>query len=88
MKSCTLGRFWKLYAALPDEIRRDARKAYQKFIANPQHPGLHFHRLFADDRFWCVRVSRDYRAVGIVEGDTITWIWIGNHREFDRAFPR
>jgi hypothetical protein len=32
--------------------------------------------------------QRNYRAVGILQGDTITWIWIGSHDDFDRAFPK
>lgn len=88
MKSRTLPSFWKLYRPLPLEIKREAQAAYQRFVANPQHPGLHFHRLFNDARFWSVRITRDFRAVGILEGDTITWIWIGSHHDFERTFPR
>jgi hypothetical protein len=88
MKSQTLSSFWKLYRKLPNAIRQAARDAYRQFTRNPQHPSLHFHRLFNDPRFWSVRVSQTYRAVGILQGDTITWIWIGDHKAFDRAFPR
>lgn len=77
-----------MYHQLPADVRRAARKAYRQFQLNPQHPGLHFHRLFNDPSYWSVRVSRDYRAVGILEGDTIMWIWIGDHEAFDRTFPR
>jgi hypothetical protein len=69
-------------------VRKEARQAYKLFASNPQHPGLHFHRLFNDPQYWSVRVTRDYRAVGIASGDTITWIWIGSHQDFDRAFPK
>jgi hypothetical protein len=88
MKSHALPSFWKLYRELPESVRREAKAAYRQFIANPQYPGLHFHRLYNDPRYWSVRVTRDYRAVGILAGDTITWIWIGNHDAFDRMFPR
>jgi hypothetical protein len=27
-----------------------------------------------------------YRAVGMRTGDTVEWIWIGNHNEFDNLF--
>jgi hypothetical protein len=47
---------------------------------------LHFERLRSDPRQWSVRVTRDYRAVGIIDGDTIIWHWIGSHEEFDRTF--
>ncbi len=88
MKSQTLPGFWERYHRLPAKVRRAARDAYRQFMANPHHPSLHFHRLFNDPHYWSVRISRDYRGVGFLEGDTITWIWIGSHKEFDRAFPR
>ena len=88
MKSQTLPSFWKLYRKLPTAVRQAARQAYRRFIVDPRHPGLHFHRLFNDPRFWSVRISRNHRAVGILQEDTITWIWIGDHEAFDRTFPR
>jgi hypothetical protein len=88
MKSRALPRFWEMYRELPARIRRAARATFGRFRINPQHPGLHFHRLFDDPRYWSVRITKDYRAVGILEGSTITWIWIGDHQSFDRTFPR
>ncbi len=35
---------------------------------------------------WSVRVNDQYRAVGVRFGDTIEWIWIGTHNEFDNLF--
>ena len=86
MNSRTLERFWRLYESLPQDVRRQARRAYRRFRRNPHHPGLHFHRLAGHPDYWSVRVSRDYRAVGILEHDTITWIWIGSHADFDGMF--
>jgi hypothetical protein len=88
MTSFALPGFWKLYRALPASVRKQARAAYRQFVRNPQHPGLHFHRLVKDPRCWSVRVTGDYRAVGILKGGVITWIWIGDHDAFDRAFPK
>ena len=31
---------------------------------------------------------RSYRAVGIFEGDSVTWFWIGNHDNYERFFWR
>jgi hypothetical protein len=86
MNSVTSARFWRLYRQLPSQIRQAARDAYQQFAANPAHPGLHFQRLQYDPRLWSVRVTSNYRAVGIRHGDTITWFWIGDHEEFDKTF--
>ena len=88
MNSLTVPRFWQLYRKLPRKIRQAARVAYRQFLADPSHPGLHFHRLAVSTQLWSVRVSRDYRAVGLLQGSTITWFWIGDHADFDRTFPR
>jgi len=88
MNSRTVRRFWELYRELPADVREAARHAYQRFNADPSHPGLHFHRIGAYPGTWSVRITRSYRAVGLLRGDTITWFWIGNHEEFDRTFSR
>ncbi len=88
MISRTVARFWRLYGQLPIEVRQAARNAYQRFASDPAHPSLQFHRLRRDPRLWSARVTSNYRAVGIPLGDTITWIWIGSHDDFDRAFPK
>jgi hypothetical protein len=33
---------------------------------------------------YSTRVTIAYRAVGLLEGDKITWFWIGNHDDYDR----
>jgi mRNA-degrading endonuclease RelE of RelBE toxin-antitoxin system len=86
MNSQTLPRFWDLYRKLPKKIREQAREAYRLFQANPAQPGLHFQRLKGHPELWSVRITRDFRAVGLVDGDTITWFWIGDHRSFERTF--
>ena len=34
------------------------------------------------------RAVRFYRALGLWEGDTITWFWIGSHAEYDTLLAR
>lgn len=41
-------------AALPAEVRRQARLAYRQFVANPRHPGLHFKQIHGSDRLVAV----------------------------------
>jgi hypothetical protein len=88
MKSSATERFWKLYADLPAEVRKQAREAYRLFIENPHHPGLHFKRLLSTRAIYSVRISLDYRAVGIIEEDEITWFWIGGHAEYDNLVKK
>jgi hypothetical protein len=88
MISRTVAGFWQLYRKLPRKIRNAARVAHRQFRTDPAHPSLHFHRLATAPQLWSVRITRDYRAVGLVQGSTITWFWIGDHKAFDRDFPR
>lgn len=30
------------------------------------------------------RISRDYRAVGQLDGDTVISFWIGSHTDYDK----
>lgn len=77
MKSRGTAQFWKHYSQLPAETKQAARKTYQRFLQNPGHPGLHLERLEFDQRAWSVRVTLNYRAVALREGDSWVWLWIG-----------
>jgi hypothetical protein len=37
---------------------------------------------------YSVRVTLGYRAVGLLEGEEITWIWIGTHAAYDRLLQK
>ena len=84
MTSVVTGRFWTLFRGLPIEIRQLAVKNYHLWLHNPAHPSLRFRRLQGSSNRFSVRIGDHYRAVGLVTGPTITWIWIGTHAEYDR----
>jgi Txe/YoeB family toxin of Txe-Axe toxin-antitoxin module len=86
MISRTLAQFWRLYDALPPEIKRQAREAYRQFQENPFHPSLRFHPLQGYPDCWSARITLSYRAVCRRDGDTLYWFWIGSHADFDRDF--
>jgi len=73
MKSRTTRRFRQAYAALPEQVRRQAREGYRLFAQNPQHPSLRFRRVHATLPVYSARVNIDYRAVGIRDDDEIVW---------------
>jgi hypothetical protein len=81
MNSSVTTKFWRAYAALPPEIRSKARKIYRLWQDNPWHPSLHFE---SKGNFWSVRIDRGWRALGRKEGDTVYWLWIGPHDEYER----
>jgi len=84
VKSQTTKSFWKHYWALPPEIRKRARKAFERWRDDPTCPGLFFKRVKEGQPIYSVRVGLGYRALGLLRGDTVTWFWIGTHDEYDR----
>jgi hypothetical protein len=84
VKSRATPRFWAAYKALPPEIRKVAKKAYKLFANDPKHSSLRFKKVHTRDAVYAVRVTHGYRAVGLLDGDEIIWIWVGSHAEYDR----
>ncbi|MGR3178116.1 MAG: ParE family toxin-like protein [Candidatus Anammoxibacter sp.] len=75
-----------MYKALDQPTRTGARKAFRLWFQNPFHPSLHFKCINNEEKIWAVRVTIVYRAIGIFDGDTVTWFWIGHHDEYERFF--
>ena len=84
MKSATLPSFWESYASPDQSIKRRAREAFRLWEQNPFHPSLRFKCVNREQNLWAVRITRGYRAIGVLEGDTITWLWIGHHDDYER----
>ena len=84
MRSRTTSDFWALYRQLPEHEKERARNAYRLWRENPSHNSLRFKRVNAKDPIYSIRVGRSYRALGLLEGDTVTWYWIGTHADYDR----
>jgi hypothetical protein len=83
VKSRVTEDFLALFAKLPAEIQTRARKNYRLWRQNPSHPGLHFKKVHASEPIYSIRVGLRWRALGLLEGDTIFWFWIGPHSEYD-----
>ncbi|MBI4488535.1 MAG: hypothetical protein HY694_05580 [Deltaproteobacteria bacterium] len=88
MTSHTTAQFRRLFAELPAEVQRQARRAYRVFRQNPNHPSLRFKPIHPRRSIYSVRVSPGYRAVGILESDEIIWYWIGSHADYDRLLSQ
>jgi hypothetical protein len=76
--------FLDCFRRLPEPVKAQARRAYGLWRGNPQHPSLRFKRVHQTEPIYSVRVGLDWRALGTVENQTITWFWIGSHAEYDR----
>jgi len=86
MNSQTLPSFWKEYSHLHESIKKRARKIYLLWRENPFHPSLHFKCVNSAENIWSVRISKAYRAIRIMENDTVIWFWIGNHDDYEKYF--
>jgi hypothetical protein len=68
----------------PGTVQLQATKAYRLWRAEPSHPSLHFKPVHTAEPIYSLRVSRNYRALGLREGDAVTWFWIGSHADYDQ----
>ena len=82
MKSETSREFWRHYSKLDRNSAKAARKAYAIWHENPFHPSLRFKCINAEENIWSVRISRGYRALCVLSGDTAVWFWIGKHDDY------
>lgn len=88
MNSVITAGFLVRLRQLPDSVRQQASRAYALRRADPHHPSLQFKRVSQRQAIHSARVGLGYRALGLWEGDTITWFWIGSHAEYDTLLAR
>lgn len=84
MKSRATRRFWQAFSDLPANVQALARKNYQLWLKDQQHPSLHFKKLKGGGNRFSVRIGAHNRAVGHLVGDTVEWVWIGTHEEYNK----
>jgi mRNA-degrading endonuclease RelE of RelBE toxin-antitoxin system len=88
MNSRTTRRFRKAFERLPQQVQKQAKEAYLLFEKNPYHPSLYFKRVHSTQPIYSVRITLNYRSVGVLEGDTIIWFWIGSHEDYDKLLAQ
>jgi hypothetical protein len=80
--------FLACFAALPDAVKAQARKAYRLWRHDSTHPSLQFKPVHTREPVYSARVSLGWRVLGLWEGDTIYWFWIGSHADYDRLLKQ
>ncbi|WP_096598382.1 ParE family toxin-like protein [Calothrix sp. NIES-2100] len=73
MNSRTTAQFRKLFADLPEEVQKQTRAAYRQFKKDPSYPSLRFKKVHPELPIYSARISKSYRAVGQLDGDTVIW---------------
>jgi hypothetical protein len=80
--------FRRCFRELPEDIQRKARKNYRLWREDPSHPSLEFKRAHTRRPIYSIRVGIGWRALGIREGDTIIWFWIGPHSTYEKLLEK
>jgi len=88
MNSRTTERFRKAFLGLPKHVQRQAKEAYKLFKQNPNHPSLRFKQVHATKLIYSVRISLNYRAVGVRDKDDLVWFWIGSHTDYEKLIDQ
>ena len=73
-----------MYDSPPEQVRLQAKRAYQVFRQNPSHPGLNFKKVDGANNIYSARVGLGCRTLGQVDGCEIVWFWIGPHGDYDK----
>ena len=88
MISRTTEGFRKTFEQLPEQIPQQARAAYRLFRQDPAHPSLRFKQVHPSEPVYSARVGRSYRALAVLEGERLTWFWIGSHADYEDMLKR
>ena len=80
--------FVDCFERLPDHVKRSAQRCYLQWQANPKHPGLHFKQVGKNHRVYSVRIGIGWRAMGVVQNDSIIWFWVGSHAEYNHILKK
>jgi mRNA-degrading endonuclease RelE of RelBE toxin-antitoxin system len=83
MISQILPGFKKAFRSLPKEIKKQAKEAYKIWKENPFDKSLGFKKIHPSKPIYSVRITINWRALGVKENDTITWFWIGSHEKYN-----
>ena len=79
--------FLEAFRKLDSATQHKVRRAYQLFKDNPRHGSLKFRRVRGTRNHYSAWVDDYYRVLGVVEGNVVTWYWVGPHDEYDRMIP-
>jgi hypothetical protein len=67
---------------------KQVKQAHKLFLRDPYYSSLYFKRVHSTRPIFLIRITRDYRAVGILQDNEIIWFWIGSHSEYSKLLKR
>jgi hypothetical protein len=72
-----------LFASASPAHQARIKAAYRQWAQNPAHPSLRFKKVHPHLPVYSARVDLDWRAVGVLESDTLVWFWVGPHPQYE-----
>lgn len=88
MKSNTTRDFWKCFHRLPKNVKLQTVMVYRQWKVNHFYPSLNFKQIGQKVPIYSVRIGRDWRAIGLLKYDIITWFWIGSHENYNNVIKK
>lgn len=88
MHSRTTKRFRDAFDRLPKDVQEKARRAFELWKSDSNHPSLKFKQVHSTEPIYSVRIGLGWRALGIREDDTMIWFWIGSHADYDEMISK
>ncbi|MCZ6632961.1 MAG: hypothetical protein O7G87_06105 [bacterium] len=88
MTSSVTREFRRRLDRLPSQVQRQAFQAYALWRSDPYHLSLQFKKVSPRQPIFAVRVGIGYRALGLREGNHVSWFWIGSHGDYDALLRR
>jgi hypothetical protein len=82
MQSRVVASFWNGYNRLPVAVQKLAMKQYKLWLDDPHHPSVRFKKVGV---YWSARITDDYRALGIMDENTVIWFFLGTHVEYNQV---
>ncbi len=65
-----------------------AKQAYSLWRQEPFHPSLNFKQVHQQKPIYSLRIGLSFRALGVKEGSTIVWFWIGSHEHYNNLIKQ
>jgi hypothetical protein len=83
VNSFTVESFWKAYEKFPKNVQKTADIKFQFWKQHPFHSSLKFKCVNVKANVWSVRITIDYRALAVKDGNDYIWYWIGSHEDYN-----
>lgn len=83
-------KFKKYMAKLPERIQIAALETFRLWLEDNSYNSLQFKNIKGLGRgdIYSIRVTKNYRMLGELEDDLISWFWVGPHDEYMRLLKR